>query len=92
MLSERWRAAATQAETQRREIAQQQEELEGLYEISNAFDNREDAPATFRQITRRIARLLNTEICLLARYDETRARLVGMPPGYGLSDDQIRSV
>ena len=90
LLSERWRAAATQAETQRREIAQRHEELEGLYEISKAFDNLEDASATFHQITRRIARLLNAEICLLVRYDETRACLVGMPPGYGLSDEQIR--
>ncbi len=90
-LSERWRAVAAQAEAQRREIEQRQEELEGLHEISKAFANLEDAAATFQQITRRIARLLDAEICFLARFDETRSRLIGMPPGYGLSDEQIRA-
>ncbi|MEW5720504.1 MAG: sensor domain-containing diguanylate cyclase, partial [Chloroflexota bacterium] len=90
-LSERWRVAAAQAEAQRREIEQRQEELAGLHEISKAFANLEDAAVTFQQITRRIARLLDAEICFLARYDETRARLIGMPPGYGLSDEQIRA-
>ncbi len=90
ILIDRWRAVAAQADAQRRDLARRQEELTGLSEIAKAFDTMEDVPATFRQITRRIARLLGSEICLLARYDETRSRLVGLPPGYGLSDEQIR--
>ncbi|MCI0476213.1 MAG: diguanylate cyclase [Anaerolineales bacterium] len=90
ILIERWRAVAAQADAQRRDLAQQQEELAGLSEIAKAFDVLEDAPATFRQVTQRIARLIDAEICFLARYDETRSRLVGLPPGYGLRDEQIR--
>ncbi|MBM3129375.1 MAG: sensor domain-containing diguanylate cyclase [Chloroflexi bacterium] len=90
-LIERWRAVAAQAEVQRRDGARRQAELAGLAEIAKAFDTLDDRPTTFRQVTQRIAGLLDAEICFVARYDETHSRLSGLPPGYGLSDEQIRN-
>jgi diguanylate cyclase (GGDEF)-like protein len=88
-LTEHWRQAATQAEQQRQELERRQAELESLYQISLAFGNLHDIEATFRQVTERTARLLNAEICYLQRFDEARSFLYGMPPGYGLGDQQI---
>jgi diguanylate cyclase (GGDEF)-like protein len=88
-LTERWRAVAAEAEQQRQEIARRKDDLEGLYEISQVFGNLEDARETFRQVSERIARLLGAEMCMLARFDENGAVVRGVPPGYGLSDEQI---
>ncbi len=91
-MTRRWQIAARQAEQQRQEIAQRKDELEGLHEIAQAFENLDDAPATFLQIAKRIAGLLHAEICILARFDESRSCLIGIPPGYGLTDEQTAHV
>ncbi len=88
-LTERWRDAAYQAEQQRAEVEKRKNELEGLHRIAQAFENLQDPHATFQQITDCIADLLNAEMCVLLRFDETRSVLLGMPPGHGLTDAQI---
>jgi diguanylate cyclase (GGDEF)-like protein len=88
-LTRRWREAVAQTERQRREIERRKDELEGLYQVSQAFANLTDATATFRSVTERIARLLGAEICILALLEERGNRVRAMAPGYGLSDEQI---
>jgi len=90
-LTKRWQTAAAEAEQQRREIAHRRDELEGLHVISQTFGHLEDVDATFRQVTERIAQLLNAEICAIATVSPDGNQLQGMSPGYGISYEQIRN-
>ena len=90
-LTKRWQVAAAEAEEQRRKIAYRNDELEGLYGIAQAFGNLEDPDATFRQVTERIARLVHADVCLIAVLTPERNQLQGMPPGYGVDNEQVKS-
>ena len=84
-----WSAATREAEQQRNEIKRRNDDLEGLSEVSQTFENLDDVTAAFRLLTERIAHLLQAEICILARFDPTTGRLYGTAPGFGLSDEQV---
>jgi len=88
-LTKLWKTVTAEAEQQRSELKRRNDELEGLSEISKTFENLDDVAAAFRLLTERIARLLEAQICMLARYDPKAERLYGMPPGFGLTDQQI---
>jgi diguanylate cyclase (GGDEF)-like protein len=90
-LTKRWQTAAAEAEQQRVQVARRNEELEGLYGISQAFGKLEDAEALLRQVTERIARLLNTDICVIALLNTQNDQLQGLAPGYGVSDENLAS-
>ncbi len=90
-LASRWRMATSIAERQRQEISQRKDELELLFEISQSFGNLKDVQAALRQLTQRVAGVLHAEICAIARVDVVSKRVRGMPPGYGLPDEQIAS-
>jgi diguanylate cyclase (GGDEF)-like protein len=83
------KSAAAEAEKQRNQIKRRNDELEGLTEISKAFESMDDAAAAFRSLTERIAKLLEAEMCILARFDPKTDRLYGVAPGFGLTDQQI---
>jgi diguanylate cyclase (GGDEF)-like protein len=89
-LTSRWIAAAGEAEQQRNEIKRRNDDLEGLREISQTFENLDDVTAAFRLLTERIAHLLQAQMCILARLDPQTGRVYGMAPGFGLSDEQIK--
>ena len=88
-LTLRWSTAASEAQQQRNEIKRRNDDLESLSEITQTFENMDDVTAAFRLLTERIARLLEAEICILARLDPKTSRLYGMAPGFGLTDEQI---
>ena len=90
-LTKRWQVAAAEAEEQRRKIAYRNDELEGLYGIAQALGNLEHPDATFRQVTEHIARLVHADVCLIALLTPERNQLQGMPPGYGLDNEQVKS-
>ncbi|MDE3087999.1 MAG: GAF domain-containing protein [Chloroflexota bacterium] len=90
-LTHRWQAAAAEAAEQGQELKRRNEELAGLDEIGQAFGSLDDLPTAFRQVTERIARLLNAEMCLLARFEFKAGRVYGMPPGFGLTDQEIEN-
>ncbi len=91
-LTNRWQAAAAQAEQRRQEIVRRTDELEGLHGLSQAFGNLEDADATFREVTQRIARFLGVKICAIAILNPENGQLQGAPPGYGISDESVRAL
>ncbi len=90
-LTKRWQMAAAEAEQRRHEITRRKDELEGLYRIAQTFGNLEDANATFRQMTKQIARFIGGNLCAIATFDPDTGQLQGLPPGYGISDASIRT-
>ena len=88
-LTKRWQTAASEVEQQRAQVIQRNEELEGLYGISQAFGKLEDADATLSQVTERIAHLMNTDICIITLLNPKNHQLLGLAPGYGIGDEQV---
>ena len=68
------------------QIESQTAELSGLREITQAFGESGDEEALFATLTRRIARLLDVEMCGFLTYDSNSRRLIAQPPFYGLDD------
>ncbi len=92
VLIQQWRAASAESERQRRQMAHRRDELQGLAEIAHVFASLEDAGETLRQVTERIAHLLNAEMCVIARLDASGRVVRGMPPGYGLTNEEIAKI
>lgn len=87
----RWRLMNSVAEQQHREIAQRKDELELLFEISQSLGNLKDIETALQQLTARVAQVLHVRVCAIARADATSKQVRGMPPGFGLTDEQIAS-
>ncbi len=88
-LTKRWQSAVAETDQQRAQVTQRNEELEGLYEISQAFGKLADADAMLKHVTERIAHLLNTDLCIIALLNPKNYQLLGLAPGYGVSDEKI---
>jgi len=89
-LTKRWQVAVAEADEQRRKLAYRNDELEGLYSIAQALGNLEKPDAVFRQVTERMARLVKADMCLIAIVTREGNQLQGIPPGYGLDDEQVK--
>jgi signal transduction histidine kinase len=68
------------------------ERLGGLYHISLLIGAGNDASRVCELLTRKVARLLGAEMCILLFYDEREQRLRAQPPGYGVSDEKLESM
>ncbi len=64
-------------------------ELVGLQEITNAIGALSHETEFYGEITERIAKQLEIEMCGILLYDEERKQLVNQPPFYGIRDDTI---
>lgn len=66
------------------------ERLSGLYHISLMMSTGTEVGKINELLTRKIARLLAAEMCVILLYDEREKLLAAQLPGYGVSDDKLR--
>lgn len=66
------------------------ERLSGLYHISLLIGAGAEDSRIGALLTRKIARLLDAEMCVILLYDEQERSIHAQPPGYGMSDEQLR--
>lgn len=66
------------------------ERLSGLYHISLMMGTGTEVSKITELLTRKIARLLDAEMCFILLYDEREQSLYAQLPGYGVSDEHLR--
>jgi signal transduction histidine kinase len=67
-------------------------ELLGLYKMSWAFSLAGGADVLYGHLSRHSAEMLKAERGLVLLYDAERRQLVGQPPGFGLTPDEVQRV
>ncbi len=68
------------------------ERLSGLYHISLMMGSGAEVSQICELLTRKIARLLGAEVCVILLYDETQNCIRAQVPAYGLPDQQLSSL
>ncbi|HZS43936.1 MAG TPA: GAF domain-containing protein [Blastocatellia bacterium] len=63
-------------------------ELEGLYEIAQAFSAAREPSESYGMLTRTVAQLLVAERCIIVLKDRDSGRIEPVEPGYGISDER----
>ena len=66
------------------------ERLSGLYHISLMMGTGTEVSRICELLTRKVARLLGAEMCVILLYDERERRLHAQLPAYGVSDEHVR--
>jgi signal transduction histidine kinase len=66
------------------------ERLSGLYHISLLIGAGAEVSRVGELLTRKIARLLGAEMCVILLYDESEQSIYAQSPGYGAPDDRLR--
>ncbi len=66
------------------------ERLSGLYHISLLIGTGTEVSRIGELLTRKIARLLNAEMCVILLYDEHEQSIYAQLPGYGVGDNRLR--
>jgi PAS domain S-box-containing protein len=64
-------------------------ELSGLYQISQAIGSLSDLSQIYAQVSERIARLMDAEMCGVLLYEREAEALVSQPPFFGVSEAVI---
>jgi signal transduction histidine kinase len=67
-------------------------ELEGLEEISRAFEAMTDIRETYGRLTRRLAELVGCEKCVISLYEAETREFVCQWPGYNVADELLKKV
>ncbi|MBI1801465.1 MAG: GAF domain-containing protein, partial [Chloroflexi bacterium] len=67
-------------------------ELRGLHEISQALGTIGDPQATYAEVTRRLAQILNAAAAITFLYDRSRNLLRPQFPAYGVPDELFRNL
>ena len=67
-------------------------ELEGLEEISRAFEAMTDIRETYGRLTRRLAELVGCEKCVISLYEPETREFVCQWPGYNVADELLKKV
>src|SRR5262245_35116261 len=67
-------------------------ELEGLEEISRAFEAMTDIRETYGRLTRRLAELVGCEKCVISLYEAETREFVWQWPGYNVADELLKKV
>jgi signal transduction histidine kinase len=67
-------------------------ELEGLEEISRAFEAMTDIRETYGRLTRRLAELVGCEKCVISLYEPATREFVCQWPGYNVADELLKKV
>ena len=71
------------------QLQQEIERLSGLYHISLMMGTGAEVSQICELLTRKIARLLGAEMCVILLYDEREKRIHAQVPAYGIRDDQL---
>jgi signal transduction histidine kinase len=77
---------------ERRVLQKKTSELLGLYKMSWAFSLAGGADALYGHLSRHSAEMLKAERGLVLLYDAERRQLVGQPPGFGLTPEEVQRV
>jgi signal transduction histidine kinase len=77
---------------ERRILQKKTSELLGLYKMSWAFSLAGGADALYGHLARHSAEMLKAERGLVLLYDSERRQLVGQPPGFGLTPEEVQRV
>lgn len=75
-----------------RQLRSDIERLSGLYHISLMLGTGTELEKISGLLTRKIARLLDAEMCLILLYDEREKVLSAQLPGYGVSDEKLKQL
>jgi signal transduction histidine kinase len=67
-------------------------ELEGLEEISRAFEAMTDIRETYGRLTRLLAEVVGCEKCVISLYEPETREFVCQWPGYNVSDELLKKV
>ena len=71
------------------QLQQEIERLSGLYHISLMMGTGAEVSQICELLTRKIARLLGAEICVILLYDESQGCIRAQVPAYGMDDQQL---
>lgn len=74
------------------QLQQEIERLSGLYHISLMMGTGAEVSQICELLTRKIARLLDAEVCVILLYDESQNCLLAQVPAYGMEDQELRSL
>jgi PAS domain S-box-containing protein len=66
------------------------ERLSGLYHISLMMGTGTEVSKIYELLTRKIARLLGAEMCVILLHDEREKSIYAQLPAYGVSDEHLR--
>lgn len=75
-----------------RQLQQEIERLSGLYHISLMMGSGAEVSQICELLTRKIARLLGAEVCVILLYDEREKFMLAQVPAYGMEDEQLLSL
>ena len=67
-------------------------ELEGLEEVSRAFEAMTDIRETYGRLTRRVAELIGCEKCVISLYEPETREFVCQWPGHNVADELLKKV
>jgi signal transduction histidine kinase len=84
--------AALGAVRQRLRPRRSYRELEGLEEISRAFEAMTDIRETYGRLTRRLAELVGCEKCVISLYEPETREFVCQWPGHNVADELLKKV
>jgi PAS domain S-box-containing protein len=73
-----------------RQLRRDIERLSGLYHISLMMGTGTEVSRIGELLTRKIARLLDAEMCVILLHDEREQAIIAQRPAYGIDDDHIR--
>lgn len=71
------------------QLQQEIERLSGLYHISLMMGTRAEVSQICELLTRKIARLLGAEVCVILLYDEREKYMLAQAPAYGMEDREL---
>jgi PAS domain S-box-containing protein len=74
------------------QLQQEIERLSGLYHISLMMGTGTEVSQICELLTRKIARLLGAEVCVILLYDEHEKHMLAQVPAYGMEDDELLSL
>lgn len=71
------------------QLQQEIERLSGLYHISLMMGTGAEVSQICELLTRKVARLLDAEVCVILLYDENQSCLLAQVPAYGMENEQL---
>ena len=74
------------------QLQQEIERSSGLYHISLMMGTGAEVSQICELLTRKIARLLGAETCVILLYDERKKRIHAQVPAYGMADEDLLSL
>jgi PAS domain S-box-containing protein len=74
------------------QLQQEIERLSGLYHISLMMGSGAEVSQICELLTRKIARLLGAEVCVILLYDEREKSMLAQVPAYGMEDKELLSL